>query len=189
VNEPWLAMFAAINPAAAVLAFRGAINSRWTTPEFGRQRLAIAVVGAAVAVGLYALLAGAADDLLDALDIAPETFRIAAGIVMAASGVFAILRLGLADEDAAPGLFAGVFPLGIPLLATAAGLSAAVSFAADHGAGRTLAAAAVVSIATAALAWQYRDAWSPVAGGLARLIGALLVVLAAGLVVEGIRDI
>ncbi len=189
MNEPWLALFAAINPAAALIAFRGAVADRWGTAAFATQRLVVAAVGVAVAVGLYAALAAWGDDLLDGLDVAPETFRIAAGIVMAASGVFAIWRMGLADDGALPGLGAGVFPLGIPLLASAAGLMAAVSYAVDHGSGRTFLAAAVIVAATGALAWLYRDSWRPVAGPIARLTGALLIAVAAALVVEGVRDV
>lgn len=189
MNEPWLALFAAINPAAALIAFRGAVTDRWGSNTFAAQRLLVAVVGIGVALLLYASLTIWGDNLLDALDVAPETFRIAAGIVMAASGVFAIWRLGLADDGALPGLAAGVFPLGIPLLASAAGLVAAVSYGVDHGPGRTFAAAAAIVAATGALAWAYRDSWRPVAGPIARLTGALLIALAAGLVVEGVRDI
>jgi small neutral amino acid transporter SnatA (MarC family) len=189
VNEPWLALFAAINPAAALIAFRGAVSDRWGTNAFAKQRLLVAAAGVAVAVALYALLAFAGEDLLDGLDIAPETFRIAAGIVMAASGVFAIWRMGFADDGALPGIGAGVFPLGVPLLASAAGLMAALSYGVDHGSGRTFFAAVVIVGPTGVLAWLYRDSWRPVAGALARITGALLIAVAAALVVEGVRDV
>lgn len=189
MNEPWIALFAAINPAAAVLAFRAATADRWESPAFVRTRPATAALGALVALTLYAVLTGVASDLLSGLDIAPETFRVAAGIVMAASGVLAIWRLGLADDGAPPGIAAGLFPLAVPLIASAAGLAAAISYSVDHGAVRTFVAAAVIGVATAALVAVYRDSWRPVAGALTRLTGALLVAVAAGLVVEGIRDI
>jgi small neutral amino acid transporter SnatA (MarC family) len=189
VNEPWLALFAAINPAAALIAFRTAVTDRWGTASFASQRLIVAALGIAVAIALYAALTLWGEDLLDGLDVAPETFRIAAGIVMAASGVFAIWRIGLADDGALPGLGAGVFPLGVPLLASAAGLMAALSYGVDHGSGRTFAAAAVIVAVTGTLAWLYRDSWRPVAGALARLTGALLIAVAAALVVEGVRDV
>jgi small neutral amino acid transporter SnatA (MarC family) len=151
VNEPWLALFAAINPAAALIAFRGAVADRWATSAFAAQRLLVVAVGIAVALALYAGLALWGDDLLDSLNIAPETFRIAAGIVMAASGVFAIWRIGLADDGALPGLGAGVFPLGIPLLASAAGLVAALSYGVDQYSARTFLAATVIVTVTGAL--------------------------------------
>jgi small neutral amino acid transporter SnatA (MarC family) len=189
VNEPWLALFAAINPAAALIAFRGAVADRWDTATFASQRPVVAGVGVAVAIALYAALTLWGEDLLDGLDVAPETFRIAAGIVMAASGVFAIWRIGLADDGALPGLGAGVFPLAVPLLASAAGLMAAVSYAVDHGSGRTFVAVAAIVTVTGVLAWLYRDSWRPAAGALARITGALLIALAAALVVEGVRDV
>lgn len=189
MNEPWLALFAAINPAAALIAFRGAVGDRWGTRAFASERPAMVVAGVVVAGALYALLAFAGENLLEELDIAPETFRIAAGIVMAASGVFAIWRMGLADDGALPGIGAGVFPLAIPLLGSAAGLVAAISYGADQGSWETFAAAAVIVVVTGALAWQYRDSWRPVAGPVARLTGALLIAVAAALVVEGVRDV
>ena len=189
MNEPWLALFAAINPAAALIAFRGAVSDRWDTSTFANQRLLVAAAGVVIAVALYAVLAFGGEDLLEQLAIAPETFRIAAGVVMAASGVFAIWRMGFADDGALPGIGAGVFPLAVPLLATAAGLMAAISYGADHGAARTFTAAAVTVAVTGVLVWRYRDPWRPVAGALARLTGALLVAVAAALVVEGVRDV
>ncbi|MEX0783102.1 MAG: MarC family protein [Dehalococcoidia bacterium] len=189
MNEPWLALFAAINPAAALIAFRGAVSDRWGTNAFAKERLLVAAAGVVIAVAIYAALTFAGEDLLDGLDIAPETFRIAAGIVMAASGVFAIWRMGLADDGALPGIGAGVFPLGVPLLASAAGLVAALSYGVDHGSGRTFVAAAVIVVVTGTLAWLYRDSWRPIAGALARITGAVLVAVAAALVVEGVRDI
>lgn len=191
MNEPWLALFAAINPAAVVLAFSAAL-ARVGQAEAARDRsrpVALAVIGAISAGVIYLVLVLAAEDLLEGLDIAPETFRIAAGVVMAVSGVAAILRLGLAQDGAAPGYAAALFPLALPLLASAAGLSAAVSYAVDEGEGRTLLASLVIVAVSAALTVAYRPAWRPAADALARLTGALLVVLAAGLIVEGVRDI
>lgn len=191
MNEPWLALFAAINPAAVVVAFSAALErSRSVSPSPGLSRTpTLAAIGGGVACLLYLLFVLAADDLLKGLDIAPETFRIAAGVVMAVSGVAAILRLGLAQDGAAPGLGAALFPLALPLLASAAGLIAAVSYAVDEGEGRTLVAALVIVGVSAVLTVFYRPGWRPAADAFARLTGALLVVLAAGLIVGGVRDI
>lgn len=189
MNEPWLALFAAINPAAVLLAWSSATAKPAATRGLAREPLAVAGIGAVAAAALYVALILGGPDLLESLDIAPETFRIAAGTVMAVSGVAAVLRLGLADEGAAPGLAAGLFPLAVPLLASAAGLMAGVSYGVDQGRGQALASALILVVATAALTLAYRPAWRPLADPLARLTGALLVALAAALIVEGVRDI
>ena len=184
-----VAFFAAINPAGVAYTFAQAVRRENPGTLVGRDRQLAVLLGLALAAVAYVILAVAADSLLDALDIAPESFRVAAGTVMAAVGAFAIWRVGLAQEGAMPGALAGVFPLALPLLASAAGLMAAVSYAVDEGAGLAISAALPIAAVAALAAYAYRDRWAPAAGALSRLTGALLIAVAAGLVVEGIRDI
>ena len=122
------------------------------------------------------------------LDIAPETFRLAAAIVLAAVGMFAVWR-GRVAAAPGDGWQAGIFPAGIPLLAGPAGLAAALSLSADNGAGVSFAAAiAPVLLGGAAIAWLPGRSGAA-ADGLARLLGALLVVLAAAMAVDGVRSV
>ena len=184
-----VAFFAAINPAAVAATFAQSVRRGNPGTLTGPERRNAVVLGLAVAAVIYVVLILAADSILDALDLAPETFRVAAGTAMAAAGVFAIWRIGFAQEGAMPGVLAGLFPLALPLLASAAGLMAAVSYSVDDGTGKTLAAALPIAAVSAAAAYGYRERWAPAAGGIARLTGALLIAVAAGLVVEGIRNI
>ena len=110
---------AAVNPAAVALA-------SWAPPRPRGRALETAGVGVAVAMAGVGAMALLADRLLAALDVAPETFRIAAGIVMLAAGAYAVARPGR---------------------------------------------------------------WTALADGLARILGTGLVIVAAGLIVEGVRDI
>jgi small neutral amino acid transporter SnatA (MarC family) len=135
-----------------------------------RDRAAAPVAGAAV-VAAGVLLA---DGLLDALSISPESFRIAAGLVLAAAGVRTIVW---PDPGAAP--FAAV--LATPELA-----ALAVSFGADEPGGRVLAAFA---LALLPLLLAYRARRRETSALAAQFLAALQLVVAVALGVSGIRDV
>lgn len=176
--------FAAINPAAVALAMaRGGedrdIRARWKTPA----------IGLAIAVAAYAVAAYGAARALDGLDIEPESFRVAAGIVMAAVGVLAIWRGAPGFEGEETGWQSAVFPLALPLLVSPAGLVAAVTYGADDGGGTAFGALSVSLAIAGILLVVSQGRWVPALDAVARLTGALLVVVAAGLVVDGVRAI
>ena len=133
-------------------------------------------LGVALVAGLALIVAGVvlADDLLDALAISPESFRIAAGIVLAASGVRSIVWPG----------FSGPFEA---ILVTPALACMAVSSGADEGTGKVL-GAALIALAVVAIAGTTRPR-EPVAGLAAQFLSALQVVIAVALVISGIRDV
>lgn len=176
--------FAAINPASVALAMAKLsddrdIRARWRAP----------VIAIAIAVTVYAAAAFGAERMLDGLDIEPESFRVAAGIVMAAVGVSAIWRGAPDFERDEVGVRAAVFPLALPLLVSPAGLVAALSYGADDGGGKAL-GALVVSLAIAGILLIVPPARKMAAlDAAARITGALLVAVAAGLVVDGVRAI
>ena len=130
----------------------------------------------AMVAGLALIAAGVllADDLLDALAISPESFRVAAGIVLAAAGIRTIVW----PQPSGP-LEA--------ILVTPALACLAVSAGADEGAGKTL-AAAVIALAVVAIA-AYAPPREPTAGLAAQFLSALQVVIAVALVISGIRDV
>jgi hypothetical protein len=123
--------------------------------------------------GLVAVGAVLADELLDALAISPESFRIAAGLVLAAAG----LRTIVWPQPSGP--FAAI--LVTPELACLA-----VSFGADEALGKVLGAAAIALpiVAIAAVA-RPRE---PI-GLAAPFLASLQVVVAVALVVSGVRDV
>jgi hypothetical protein len=145
--------------------------ARATAGPSTRERLVAVGVGATVIV----LAAAFADDLLDALDISPESFRIAAGIVLAATGIRELIWPHIPGD--AP--FAAV-------LLTPELVCVALSFGADESLGRTLAAGAIglSFAAVAALADRVRPGPLP-----ARLLAALQIVVAVALGVSGVRDV
>jgi hypothetical protein len=120
------------------------------------------------------LIAAFAGDALDALDVSPESFRIAAGLVLAAAG---IRELVWPRASSAP--FAAI-------LLTPELVCLALSFGADEPTGRVLAAAALALplAAVAALADRPRPGPLP-----AQFLAALQIVVAVALAVSGVRDV
>ena len=175
---------AAINPAAVAMSM--AANGARAA---GRGRWQIPAGGAVVAAVLYAAAVFGAEPLLDWLKVEPESFRVAAGVVMATAGVYTVWSGRLGDYSEVAGMEASLFPLGLPRLAGPAGLIAAVGYSVDDGTATTLGAAGVAVIGAAALvAWRPAKAAAAL-DGLARVTGALLVAMAAGLIVSGVRAI
>jgi small neutral amino acid transporter SnatA (MarC family) len=166
-----------VNPAAVAL----------NAGDVGRGRVPRALLAFAVGAGAPLAVILIADGLLDFLEIEPETFRIAAGIVMlVAAGVTAWRAMAgpRTPAEPAPGIYAGW-----PLIANPAAVIAAVSLAADHHDAKIAAAAILASaVAGVALAAGFaRAAWA--AAALSGLTAALLAAIAAGLIVDGVRDI
>jgi hypothetical protein len=154
------------------------------TANAGRVALAVVVrrdasrprdLAIAVAAGAVLIVAGvyAADPLLDALDISPESWRIAAAVVLAATAIRTIIW------PAASGPFAAV--LITPELA-----AVSVSFGADESAATVLAAAALALIPALLAARARRPETSALA---AQFLAALQIVVAIALAVSGIRDV
>ncbi len=196
-------LLAVANPfhSAALLA-PGLLGSERGT------RLRVVGIGAAVAAAVAIVLALVADDVLDALDVTSPTFRLGAGVVIAATGVRSAL---IAPKPWAEGLRGGrlsmLVPVAFPVLFTPELAVASVSYSADRGTGATVVAIAVALAVFAGLAvtgagWsasavatpdgsaspgaRRADPWLGAAG---RVMGALAVVLGIALVVDGIFDV
>jgi small neutral amino acid transporter SnatA (MarC family) len=135
-----------------------------------RARTAALVAAAALVIAAVLL----ADPLLDALSVSPESFRIAAGLVLAAAGVRTIIW---PDPGRVP--FAAV-------LVTPELTALAVSFGVDESAGRVLAAAAL-ALLPAALAYRLRR--RETSALLAQFLAALQLVVAVAVGISGIRDV
>lgn len=177
-------MFAAVNPFAAAMAVL-----RERGHGQARPGLMTSAFGAGIALGLLVLAAVGAEKLLGFLEVEPETFRVAAGVVMAAIGLRIAVFGAALPAGKSTGLEAAVFPLAIPLIAGPAVLMAAVSLGADEGVGRTVGAGAIaVGIAFALLVTPGTRQGGAL-DALARLTGALLVAAGAGLIVDGVRAI
>ena len=185
-----IVFWAAVNPPASAASLASAALP-------GEQRTRLLASAAAVAAALLLLAAVLHGPLLDLLDVSAASFDVAAGIVMIAGAARPLLR-GRAIEEAVAaaagdGQRAILAPLAVPLLATPAALVAAVSWGERAGEWQT-ALVAIVLVALTAL-WLARGpqprsrAGRAALDALARLTGALLAVLAVGLVVQGIMAV
>ena len=153
---------AATNAGRVALAFQA-----------DRPRPRSAALALLAGFGLVAVAAVFADDLLDGLSISPESFRIAAGLVLGAAGVRTLVW-----PHPASGPFAAI--LVTPELACLA-----VSFGADEATWKVLAAAAVALPVLVAAVTRPRGPMVLAA----QFLAALQLVVAVALIVSGIRDV
>jgi hypothetical protein len=158
-----------------VVAFVAATNAGRVALACREGRLSPRSLALALLAGACLVVVGAApaDELLDALDISPESFRIAAGLVLGAAG----LRTIVWPRPSGP--FAAI--LVTPSLACLA-----ISFGADEATGEVLGAAAIaLAVVAIAAAAGPRE---PI-GRAAEFLSALQVVVAVALVISGVRDV
>jgi small neutral amino acid transporter SnatA (MarC family) len=178
----WLVLAAYV---AAVNPFR----LRQALPGSGdRADTRIVATGALIAFAVSALLVAASVNLLDGLQITPETWRIAAGVVAALAGVRVFVAPGRADEPELDGRRAAVVPVAFPLLITPEVVALVAIFGATESAAVSiggLAVALAAGVATGALRRLRPSVWT--AG--ARMLAAVLILAGIALIVEGIRDV
>lgn len=151
--------------AFLVAAFVTTVNPprvRLARPEGSVLLASLAVLGLAAAAIAFA------EELLDALAVSPESFRIAAGLVLAVAGLRTLIR---PVPEPAP-VLAALFTPELAVLAVSAGADAATATAVGAAAvGFVLVLAPVRAVPAA------------------RFLAALQVVVAVALVVAGIRDV
>ena len=175
-----LLIFASINPPAVLATVNRA--------DKGRLQLVPAAVAFLAGAALLLAATFAADAFLDALGLEPETFRISAGIVMAVTGV-AFILFGPFSYPMEQDWKSGLFPLAFPLLASPAAFAAVLTRSADKGEPQVVLASLIVVAAVAVGVAAVSGRNSPIPGVLARLIGAVLIFRAVGLIIDGIRAV
>ena len=172
-----VALLVAVNPPAVVTALHSRVRRD--------VMAAAAAVAAAVAVAV-SWLSGPA---LDALDVTPATFRVAAGVVLGVAGVrwVAFGPWRLPDDVCRRGWQQVVVPLLVPVLVTPQLVAVSISVGADHGVAVVVLGAA----AAMALAWivttvgPATEVWSVAA----RFVGAVAIVVALAMAVDGVRSV
>jgi multiple antibiotic resistance protein len=172
-----------------LLAFAAAANPCRASLVLPPRPPALAL-GALVALGAGAALAVSGGVVLEALDVSPESFRLAAALVLGLEGARALLLPRPPTEPELPGLRAALVPIAFPLLLQPGVVMLALAAGADDVAGRALvalaAALAVVVLAGAVQAGE-RGRALLAAGG--RLIGALELAVGVALAVDALRDV
>jgi small neutral amino acid transporter SnatA (MarC family) len=173
-----LAMLAAVNPAAVALAL-------WP-----RERGPIAAAAAVITWALVLVAAAVSGPLLDALDVSAATFRIATGVVVGLAGArWLVFGASPVDVDTPAGTWKRLgVPLLIPVLVTPQLAMVSISTGADDG---TLGAAwtAAIALALAGIAVvitkRRRLPWLVTV----RFLGALGILVAFALVVDGVKSV
>lgn len=184
-------LLAAANPAGVALAYAGA--AAISTAE----RAARVFAAALVASSLVALLVLTRGGWLDYLQISPESFDVAAGIVLVIGGVQPLLLGSVAGRPSGGGgdwsWRAAVTPLALPLLAGPPAMAASVARAEHEGAATVLAAVVLVIAATGGLTVAARPVAAfvraPLLAALTRATGALLIAIGLGMIVAGVRSV
>jgi small neutral amino acid transporter SnatA (MarC family) len=166
-----------------------AINPPRLRPYFdARSRPAETLTALAIVWGAGALLASFATDILDALEITVETWHIGAGAVGLLVGARVIVAPSLGEIEVPEGWGAAAAPFAFPLLFTPQLAVLMILLGATESKAMAigwLAAALAVTSSVCVVPFRRPSLWAAVA----RLFGALLVILSVALVVAGIRDV
>jgi small neutral amino acid transporter SnatA (MarC family) len=172
-----------------LLAFAAALNPLLTRLAAPGRPAALAL-GALVALAAGAALAAAASVLLDALDVSPESLRLAAGLVLVLEGSRVLVLPRLGAEPALPGLGAALVPVAFPLLLRPGVVMLSLAAGGDGSVGEAvgaLAAALVLVVLVGAVSMGPRT--EPLLAAGARVLGALEIAAGAALAVDAIRDV
>jgi small neutral amino acid transporter SnatA (MarC family) len=179
-------------------AFLVVVNPARATASIGPNLLRtgrfVAVTGAAVAAVVGVALVALHDPILDALSVSEPTFRLGAGLVIAAMGLRALL---LAPEPWTEGLAGGrlaaLVPVAFPVLIAPELAVTAIDLGADEGTGIAVAGVLVAMLVAAALgSWRRLSEDRPPPPWLVplgRLLGAGAVVFGVARVVSGVFDV
>jgi small neutral amino acid transporter SnatA (MarC family) len=178
-----------VSQGLLLLSFLAAANACRTRLALPQGGLAIAL-GSLAALATVAALAETGRALIDALEISPESFRLATGLVLALEGARSFLVPRPAAEPELGGLLAAIVPVLFPLLLQPGVVTLAVAAGGDDVAGTAIGAFALALVplgVLAALPAGPRGSALLVAG--ARLIGALETVAGVALSIDAIRDV
>ena len=185
-----LGLFAAVAPFGSSSAFEV------LTRELpGVRRGLVAVGGGAVALAFLAASALLSDPFFDLLAVSGENFQLAAGLIMLPPAFQLLLRGEplRVEEQHRVWWLAGLAPLAIPLLVGPASVAAAIAYGWRYGSAETVGASALVLVVSAIVVLA-----APCLGRrpgllshitLGRFSGALLVVVAVELMIDGVRSV
>lgn len=184
-----------MNSVLAIVAYLAALNparTRLGVPQSGTTRADMARLGVGTAVGVAALLglAAASGRLLDALQISPETYRIAAGFVLVIVAAWMLFVPVPPDEPAPPGQARHIWPVAFPRVVSPETLALALTTGASDGLGVTTAGLLVAGLALVALGpISTAGLGGRLMGSLGRVTSLFLVVVAIWLAIQGVREV
>jgi len=186
-----LGLFAAIAPLGGLIATGEMTGSMRAEP-----RLTLIGAAACLAFALLGVSAVLGEPFSDLLDVAPESFPLAAGVAMLPVAARLLWRgesVTLEDTANVPDWRLVLVPLTVPVLAGPAAIAGALSYGTRFGLAETIAGAGIALVVSVALL-----AVAPVASkrmrreelrALGRLSGLLLVAIAVELIVDGVQTV
>lgn len=147
-----------------------------------------AFTGGLAATVVAIVLAALGQPLIDALGIAPETFRIASGMIITLSGVLAVAWPAGDAEHLRGELRDALIPVAYPILLVPGAVLTWLVVGIDEGIGTVALIALAGHAAPAAFAGLSdgrRGAWL----GAVRLTAAVVVVMGVAMVIDGVREV
>lgn len=175
-----ISFIVALNPGAASVS----LARDWRT-----DRPAPVAIGTGLAAAVLVALAGLADPLLDALDVNLGTYRLGAGVVVAAVGLRWLAvgaPMGTTEPMTDARLSGFVF---FPTLLTPGAAVLAVSVGAGEGTVTAAIAAIVAAVVGGVAVYLRRRVPELLAQALVRLFGAGGVVVGITIAVDGVRTL
>lgn len=179
----------------AIVAYLAAMNparTRLGVPEAEGNRARMGMLAAGTAIGVLVLvgIAALSGPLLDALEVSPETFRIAAGFVLVIVAAWMLFVPVPGPEPVPAGVAALFWPVAFPRVISPETLILALSTGASDGVGLTVLGLAVAGVVLLALG-SVRSA--AVAGrvmvGVGRILAVVLVLIGVWLAIQGVREV
>jgi small neutral amino acid transporter SnatA (MarC family) len=170
----------------ALVASANPCRVRLVLPE----RPAAVALGALIALGAASGVAAVGSTVLDALDITPETFRLATAVVLALEGARALVLVRPAREPELSGLGAALVPVAFPLLLAPGVVMLALTAGGDEIVGEAVGALVVafaLVILTTLIPRGARADALLAAGG--RLLGAAEIAAGIALAVDSLHDV
>lgn len=176
----------------AVVVTMNPPRTRLGLPETGSQRARWEIVPAGIVVGaaILALVGGASGRVLEALEISPESFRIAAGVVLVIAATWMFFQPAPRVEPLPSGMWGALWPVAYPRVVSPETLTLTVTIGASDGMGRllpglgTAAAILLVTGAVPTTAFIRR-----LLAALGRLAAVAVAVAGVGLLLLGVREV
>ncbi len=188
MGQAFVAFFAIIDPLGNILVFH------LFTEHFAfRQKLLAAAIAVTASFLMLLAFALAGAKVLDFLTISPESFQVAAGLLLLPPAYRLVTEGQPAREDerdASGPLDFALVPLATPLIAGPGALAATTSFSDQVGRGNTLAAVALV-LAITLVAFVTAEQVFRLLGAaflrlMSRIVGILLFAIAVDFVLDGL---
>lgn len=185
----FVSFFVIIDPVGNLVVFH-LMTSRMAF----RQQAEVAALAAVAAGVMLVIFALAGEDVLDFLNISPEAFRVAAGLMLLIPA-YRMVSQGQFYESAAEASPAPIdialVPFATPLMAGPGSLAAATSFADDLGAAETIGGIVLVLCVSFAAYVSSHSLFNLLGAStfrlLTRIVGMLLVAISIDFIISGLQ--